>query len=833
MKQIMLAIILLIGIGQTINAQSPTKYFDSEWQPTTSDKATYYRPEPTPKDSGFIIEDYYMSGQLQMRAYSLSNTEDLFHGDVTWYNANGTLSQTASYKQGVINGELVSYNTYGDELARGTYVDGVIDNGTVYKTYETVYGISEYQNGRLMKTTILDGCAKPTKAKVVSYFKDDESIEKGEYYDQTGTLIGSMESYNWNGSVIDGTEAEFAINPLVVKSIVEKKNGFYTTPRKFFYSNGNIKSIEYFAEPTSDSLQLTVAQVFFDANKKQLDSLVYVDGLPHTGKQYIFNNTDNAQQNDTVNILANYANGFLQGKYTTYYSNGSIMSSVEYNQNVPIGTKTTFDAKGSTLYTLTYQDGQPWQGSEMVDGNKNTYQAGNLTEETSYFPNKKVKTINKYANGSNYETSWYAPDGALLGTLTTNANYQRSGTEVETDEEGWPTAIREYAADSLVSAQYFKDKKLVCKTMANGTSVYINPVNGQTFNCTFVDDMPVTGTVIEYEYDYSNILSQTSYKDGLQHGQSITYQVDPENGATVISSEVNYVNGKLHGISTQYHNGKPLSIIPYSDDNINGEASYFDDNHQLLSKVTYNQGLPINGTVYEYDYTNRVASSTPYKSGLRTGEAYYYEYGNTTAIETYLNDTLVAKTSYCSFLADTTLTMLYTDAQPWDGQQYDYGDLSTYKDGQLLETVTYNTETGFPSSKKVYNPEGHHETKFFDNGNIFVEYDVISDLPHGTVSFFNAEGKKIATGTFQNGLPVSGTFVARNLYSEGEYIIISPTEKSLQAQVVVDGKTKATISCTFTDKPEDPSKAFTDFIMMLQTAHSDYEFDLFNNTYGY
>jgi uncharacterized protein len=817
------------------NGQNPMQYFDENWQPSTPENAAYYRTLPSKSDNGFVIEDYYMSGQLQMRAISVSADSDIFHGNVIWYNPNGTIKQSAHYNNGILNGELVSYNNSGTELARATYVENEPINGSVYTEEPHFYALTEYDNGKPIRYSMFDNSANPLKAKIVSSLLVDKQTIQTDYYDQFGKLIGSLTGNSLDDDASNGMVVEYYANPITVNSIAERQNGAWISPRQHLYTNGKTKFIEYFGTPNHENEQWVVGCVFFDKNGIKLDSLAYHSDLPYEGKLYTFySDFNNSPQTDTIQRIDTYRNGALNGTSQAFFPNGKLLWTAEYENHSPIGNKVTYDQSGNAIFSVDYKDGTPWNGREVDDLIETEYRDGKTIEERTYydFSAKKIKHIIKNFEGYASETSTYDINGLLLGTLSYNDNYERNGLLVDLDDDGYPSEITEYLNDSAISSQHFTNGTLICHTVNDGISFYTNPKTQEKFHCSFVNGEPIEGTVLDYEYDYSDVLAIKNHLNGKLHGTSTYYVYDFGLDKSLISIVENYLNGMLHGTKTKYNGQQKLYEQTYENNELQGLAIYYDAEGAELSQTVYENGQPQNGIVYEYDYYNNIASSIPYVNGVRQGDASFYDDGKLTSIETYDDDQLVETLTFFPFPNDTHLIMTYRDGIPSNGSIYEFGVLRSYENGQLKKQTTYDTETGLPLQDKVYGNDNHFtETKYHANGNVFYSLNGIDETPHGTITYFMSNGKQYGQGIFDNGTPISGTFIAPNYYFDenDDYIVIKLSKSMLVATVVEQGKNTETLKKTYAGNTPSASQ-ITAFVSLLQYSYPSFEFGLL---YGY
>jgi antitoxin component YwqK of YwqJK toxin-antitoxin module len=141
MKSLLLPLLLLLC--SNIFAQGPI-YFDADWNETDLENAEYYR-HVTPLDTHFLIEDYYMSGQLQAKGVSSTASDPLvYQGEMTWYHGNGNISEQGTFENGIPNGVMSTYYADGTLRSRGTYVNGVVEG--IFTEYFTTGDIGNEAN---------------------------------------------------------------------------------------------------------------------------------------------------------------------------------------------------------------------------------------------------------------------------------------------------------------------------------------------------------------------------------------------------------------------------------------------------------------------------------------------------------------------------------------------------------------------------------------------------------------------------------------------------------------------------------------------------------------
>lgn len=119
------AIVFLSSLSLT--AQMTNTWFDVNWNVSSKDKATYYRPNPKPKADGYWIVDYYADGAMQKEGFSLTNItgNEKFDGRVKYYFKTGKLYREIAYKEGKMDGKFSEYFDTGELLETGRYEDNM------------------------------------------------------------------------------------------------------------------------------------------------------------------------------------------------------------------------------------------------------------------------------------------------------------------------------------------------------------------------------------------------------------------------------------------------------------------------------------------------------------------------------------------------------------------------------------------------------------------------------------------------------------------------------------------------------------------------------------
>ena len=174
MNDILITFSLLAFTVTGIDGQDfiDTMYFDQDWQQSQPDKASYYRIIRTSPDGNFLfrVEDYYLSGQIQMTGTYRSIRPDYKTGLFTyWYEKgnkqaeceyennelngyynewyeNGHQKSSQYFKKGQLNGTYQSWNNDGTPKLNIQYIEGKKHG----------YFISYYANGKPVRKDLYE-----------------------------------------------------------------------------------------------------------------------------------------------------------------------------------------------------------------------------------------------------------------------------------------------------------------------------------------------------------------------------------------------------------------------------------------------------------------------------------------------------------------------------------------------------------------------------------------------------------------------------------------------------------------------------------------------------
>lgn len=184
-RKLFLLLVTLFMVNGLL-AQGNTVWYDSNWNTTEEENATYYRPLPEQKSNGYWLVDYYVSGEKQMEGLSKELSKDVFEGEIKWYFQNGKVHQTIFYSEGILNGSRKIYYKSGRLKNERYYVMGKV-KGDFIEFYDSGSKKNEgiYKNGE-------------KSGKWVEYYEDGEVQKSGMF--KKGKKVGEWKQFFYDGS---------------------------------------------------------------------------------------------------------------------------------------------------------------------------------------------------------------------------------------------------------------------------------------------------------------------------------------------------------------------------------------------------------------------------------------------------------------------------------------------------------------------------------------------------------------------------------------------------------------------------------------------------------
>ena len=167
-----LTLILFIFSTYYANGQDTIiTFFDKKWEKCQENNAAYYQRAYKNEHKLWIVNDYYISGQLQMSEVYKKKKSKIKHGHFIYYHENGIKKSEGDYIDDKTTGHWITWYKNGSIDSEGEYEKGKREN-TWYWYFE---------NGQISATE--------------KYF-DDERTE-WEFWDENGHNIDLEDAENF------------------------------------------------------------------------------------------------------------------------------------------------------------------------------------------------------------------------------------------------------------------------------------------------------------------------------------------------------------------------------------------------------------------------------------------------------------------------------------------------------------------------------------------------------------------------------------------------------------------------------------------------------------
>ncbi|WP_430613706.1 hypothetical protein [Flavobacterium sp. JP2137] len=564
---------------------------------------------------------------------ALENREGVLTSAMLFDEAPNKFRQIIHFENGTISKEQ-TFDHNDALIASCTYAHFEVSDGKHIAFYHhpfQIKSVSDYADQALIQKT--------------TYFRTGETKEiqtlEGEtqvltHYDKSGKELGT---YRERTDLENYVTVREGIN--IIYSLEAGKDdqieSIYT------YQDDELASLqEYDLEGVLKKVTLyrenyyPIKTTYYDKKGQQESQLTYSEyGEPFDGTEKQENGSRIFKNGQLVSETKHYSSGEVFQKsanFKTVYldKKGKQIGAATYDTNTdytsystPIeGEVLTLTAADFIATSATYKKGQLVNSTTFVNYrgkavkqmetsyNENGYQIA----EIKYHPNGQVFSQSEYANYSPTTTAVFDDKGKLLGKFD---HLQMDGTLYSFfDSTNDIESISKYQKGALLYKKTFYKNDtffdfnakiyLESEIDFNKEGLFYEK-NELISKATYKDGKPFEGkTVIRDEYA-SKIV--THYENGEKEGEEITYSIYSDE----ISTRNFYHLGKKV-FTENYENNLVINRIPLENDRYNGEAIYFDSEGKEISRLTYKDDEPFEGTLISIDGENSIRTKT-YKNG--------------------------------------------------------------------------------------------------------------------------------------------------------------------------------------------------------------------------
>lgn len=562
------------------------------------------------------IKMYYPNGQLEEECNFTMNQRD---GVSTSYHMNGKISEKGLYKNGKKDGAFTSYYTSGKIREERTFKNGK-DNGPSvwYDTDEKVYARLQFKNERLAEYSFFD-----KNNKLVISAQESGSSIKWVNHSPWGL---KLEESTYEKGNFDGAFTKFHLDGSK-KATMNYNEGLLDGEIKHYFPNGQTQH-ELF---TKNDNKEGFCRSFFENGLKNLEGY-YLQGdqigrwnyYDIQGKLYLSKFYSSGEVYGWEDRF--FPNGLYQ--YRTQYINGTENQIVHYNaKGEPADTILLYLPELNFSLTLngyiqekgTYKYGKKEGQFESFYGKNIKKKVVNFKDDlengisTQFYPNQKVKVIEKYKEGMLDSVRTFYNE---LGNVILRESYQLNEKEGNSFDYYYNGKVQNemvYENDEIVNKKHFaidgklmfelklhSDVIMVCSytnkagvltndTIKNGKlNIEAYYPNGKLAVKFQFSNHGYIGEYKEYFPD-GKLYFETFYENASKNGVEKTYY---PNGN--LMRERNFKYDEYQGAYKYYlENGKLLIDEMFENDFRHGAATYYDNTGQIKRKATYHYGVEL------------------------------------------------------------------------------------------------------------------------------------------------------------------------------------------------------------------------------------------------
>jgi antitoxin component YwqK of YwqJK toxin-antitoxin module len=463
------------------------------------------------------------------------------------------------------------------------------------------------------------------------------------------------------------------------KSLSEKKNVFELENRKHNNSLDSIQNIKnYITEIKKSNLKtdpIIIKRsetnfngnpdiIYWSKNNEPFSGLIsenYI--LQFDDESEIENISDEEYTGPKYEISV--IDGFLNGTWTEWYSNGQIQKIENYENGKRCGIQLYFSYSGDTL---GYADLKNGNGTLVIryskEENKNqgvkvqqNFKDGLLNGlQQKWYNNGKIELKENYSLGVlNGEQFYYDYNGNLIGSLKLLNG--AGDLIINTRLDGSLISLEKHYKNGHLNGKFVIQKE--------GTAGLY------TLMATYINDV-LSGKYIEITPGISGEKIEIDYNNGFIDGK---YIITNNLGEKMI--EKTYTHGILNGIQLEwYDNGVIKSNVNF----LNGEAE---------------------GESFKYYKNGKESSKEVFKKGFRIKKYSYYENGNIRSESNYKNNQPDGKQTY--YFQSGQVAEIWNCCSGWNNYYYCGLQQRFYSNGNIYMKGTITNGNG---QLTYYNPNG-------------------------------------------------------------------------------------------------------------------------------
>ncbi|WP_375580974.1 hypothetical protein ABWH96_08165 [Marivirga tractuosa] len=821
--------ILLLTTKLSLLAQSDTTWYDASGYITNlREKAVYYSFKPIKIDSGYRVEEFYISGQKKMEGFSTSADGQILEGWAIWYYENGDISEKVFYEKG--NREKCISYWEGEKFSTAEYRNNKPYEGTfvVYAHSRSAYLMPTYRQGSLESLYIFENDPEGIRfGYTLTIDNDQDTLRNYKFYDEKGDLLGKYECVDQEFEMYadeedklkkNGTFVDYYTDPMQVGAIIKYKKGNVLS-RKDYYRTGELREEVIIEGETATAkyykLDGTLLGEFSGPYNIEYD--YFKRG--GTGTKVDFYDDKEGSHMPVREIVKKEDGENVEKKF--YARNGNLKRSIKFGDNGDRVEK-RYNDEGKQSNELIWKNNDPYHGTFVQNSMMHKiYEKGEMTGIIHFY-----KSGEKFRNKRDSIATYYNKEGDVIAKATFES------LESEKPIEG---TVMELFNAKLRYEKHYKHGKEIKKVEYFHYKYPLRISKKETFyddgrrtrekwyystgdlRSDFIYDGYRRKAVTYYDKD-GKVIGKLGYSNRKEIGTEVKffYESDLIREVTKYDEEGEMLTKKI--FDKRYDEDKVPYTILEADIQSNGKSKYYAPDGSKLAEAEFRGGEPFSGVIVEhpsynadydlyiikpfkegevhgivkemkyYDkepYQPVVGRESVYKEGQRNGvDKIYYPNGELRIFQHYKNGQLHGK--YISYDENGNVEEQYSykEGKPYDGlfknsipytRDIDDNEYKISKgnlvycnfklDGRLLE-----------KTKMV---DGKYETVIYkENGADSITL-MLDENRNGSVMLHGREKRK-SENIIKDGEPWSGTFYFTDfdkreteVFGETEYLKIS------------------------------------------------------------
>lgn len=676
------------------------------------------------------IGEAYFSHQNYSKWYSGNLNNDKLNGAVEMFDKKGFIKSATYFKNNIPQGEWKEYAMTGKVNLEGNYnKDGIVHGP--YSTY--------YDNGNLyLKTTFKNG---EMDGQATSHHINGQIKYEGKY--TNGKKTGVWKEYNNQGQLIlvqnyvndqlEGEEYDIDYQGDTIVFSTYKKGEMHGT--QFTYHNQRVLWKHHYKK----------------GKLKSFENIDSTGNITHSGNsEYQINDAFGYKYKTGI-----IENGRFPETLTSYWKNGKIKT-IEHIQNQKLnGEYTEYDFEGTVLFKCNYLNDEYHGKYESFYPSGKTSSVGHYQNNEKigawkyYSLNGKINMEEYYSNGNpdGYST-YYSIDG-----VKKFETFYRDGIAKRVDVFNEKGRLNQRLELQHGSGEF---------EMKNSKGVVVKK---GTFKGGEWD-----GKLLNY-FPNGKVSSEENYVNGYLHGIQKNYYLNGN-----LKEDITYEYNLRDGKSTAYYeSGKKRFEITYSNNDLIGFVRYYESGKTQTVRTFKKNGDK--SKVLEYHFNGQIESTTNYHYGFIQGKRNTFDHEGNLAISRLYNGEILYAYSYLKngklienipFNGTGTIQAHYNNGQVscvYELKDYYYEGkyLRYFNTGKPWVEANYKLDE-LDGKYIVYDPNGNLNVqenysqgalngpsyRYHKNGKVKSEENFTFGVQHGVSKYFDEEGQLIQTVTYND-----------------------------------------------------------------------------------